>query len=67
MGRLLGNQIRHDARDDGKGHWSVYDIFTGLTAQLNGAPLDGLQIEEADDAVELLNAEFVAMRLGTTH
>lgn len=46
---------------------AVYDIFTGLTAEVNGIPQDGLDIEEADDLVDLLNAEYIARRQGTTH
>ncbi|MGQ3214931.1 hypothetical protein [Shinella sp.] len=46
---------------------AVYDIFTGLTAEVNGVPQDGLDIEVADDLVELLNAEDIARRKGTTH
>ncbi len=33
----------------------------------NGVPQDGLDIEQADDLVELLNAEYIARRKGTTN
>lgn len=58
---------RYAMRDDGTGAWAVYDIFTGLTAEVNGVPQDGLDIEHADDLVDLLNAEYIARREGTTH
>lgn len=58
---------RYDMREDGTGMWAVYDIFTGLTAEVNGVPQDGLDIETADDLVDLLNAEYIARRRGTTH
>ena len=60
-------ETRYGLRDDGTGMWAVYDIFTGLTAEVNGIPLDGLQIEEAGDAVDLLNRQYIARRKGTTH
>lgn len=60
-------EYRYDVRADGTGMWAVYDIFTGLTAEVNGMPQDGLDIEEADDLVVLLNAEYIARRGGTTH
>lgn len=60
-------QNRFDMREDGTGMWAVYDIFTGLTAEVNGVPQDGLDIETADDLVDLLNAEYIARRKGTTH
>lgn len=58
---------RYAMREDGTGMWAVYDIFTGLTAEVNGVPQDGLDIETADDLVDLLNAEYIARRKGTTH
>ena len=60
-------EIRYGLREDGTGLWAVYDIFTGLTAEVNGLPQDGLDIEVADDLVDLLNAEYIARRKGTTH
>ena len=64
---LPKTQNRYDMREDGTGLWAVYDIFTGLTAEVNGVPQDGLNIEVADDLVDLLNAEYIARRKGTTH
>ena len=61
------SELRYDMREDGTGMWAVYDIFTGLTAEVNGIPQDGLDIEQADDLVDLLNAEYIARRKGTTH
>ncbi|GAA4180433.1 hypothetical protein [Shinella granuli] len=58
---------RYAMREDGTGMWAVYDIFTGLTAEVNSIPQDGLDIEQADDLVDLLNAEYIARRKGTTH
>lgn len=33
--------IRYAMREDGTGRWAVYDIFTGITAEVNGVPQDG--------------------------
>lgn len=67
MSEKRKQQNRFDMREDGTGMWAVYDIFTGLTAEVNGVPQDGLDIETADDLVDLLNAEYIARRKGTTH
>ncbi|MCQ4635017.1 hypothetical protein GB927_033680 [Shinella sp. CPCC 100929] len=58
---------RYATREDGTGLWAVYDIFTGLTAEVSGTPQDGLDNEQADDLVDLLNAEYIARRKGTTN
>lgn len=60
-------ETRYGLREDGAGTWAVYDVFTGLTVDVNGLPLDGLRMEDADDAVDILNAEYIARRKGTTH
>ncbi|TAA59615.1 hypothetical protein EXZ48_15785 [Shinella sp. JR1-6] len=46
---------------------AVCDVFTGMTAEINGDPQDGLGIERADSLVHLLNAEYSATHKGTTH
>lgn len=46
---------RYDLRKEKDGTWTVYDIFTGLPAEVNGTPLMMLEIEEADDAIDILN------------
>ncbi len=60
-------EIRFDTRDDGTGRLAVFDIFTGLTADVNGIPLDDLDEVVALDVARLLNAEYIARRRGTTH
>lgn len=61
------HEIRFATRDDGTGRLAVYDIFTGLTAEVNGIPLDDLDELVALDVAKLLNAEYIAKRKGTTH
>jgi hypothetical protein len=58
---------RYDLRKDADGSWAVYDIFTGQTAEVNGIPQDGLDIQTADDLVDLLNIEYINRRKGSTH
>lgn len=58
---------RYDMRPEEDGTWTVYDIFTGLPAEVSGIPQDHLAMEVADDLVDLLNAEYIARRRGTTH
>jgi hypothetical protein len=59
--------IRYDMRETGNGYWTVYDIFTGETAVVNDVVMDNLDIEEADDLVDLLNTEYRERRKGPTH
>jgi len=47
--------------------WTVYDIFTGVAVEVNGTWLTRCEMEEADDLVDLLNAQYIARRGGTTH
>lgn len=46
---------RYDMRRDDEG-WTVFDIWTGWPAVVKGAEQIGLDIEDADDLVDLLNA-----------
>lgn len=56
------NEPRYDMRKQPNGLWTVYDIFTGQPAWVNGVELRGLDIEEADDLVDLLNGMYVRRR-----
>jgi len=47
---------RYDMRKEIDGTWTVFDIFTGLPAEISGVPIMSLDIEEADDAIDLLNS-----------
>ncbi|MDB5523894.1 MAG: hypothetical protein JWM58_1657 [Rhizobium sp.] len=57
---------RYEMRQEPDGTWTVYDIFTGLPAVVNDIPITMLTIEEADDAVDLLNNLYIDRRGGTT-
>lgn len=46
---------RYSLRQEADGTWTVFDIFTNLPAEVNGIPLVMLDMEEADDAVDLMN------------
>lgn len=48
-------EVRYDMRKMPDGSWCVFDIFTGLAARVNDTYMVGLDIEEADDMVDLLN------------
>ena len=58
---------RYDMRSEDDGTWTVYDIFTGFPAEVNGVAQDHLDMEIADDLVDLLNADYIARREGTAH
>lgn len=46
--------VRYDMRRDDEGY-TVFDIWTGWPALVKGAEQVGLDIEVADDLVDLLN------------
>ena len=54
-------------RQNADGFWTVYDIFTGEPALVQGVFLTRCEMEEADDLVDLLNLEYINRRKGTTH
>lgn len=62
-------ELRYDMRpnEDDSGCWTVYDIFTGQPAVVNGTTMDALDAEEADDLVDLLNAAYIERRSGNVH
>lgn len=53
---------RYDMRKENNGSWTVFDIFTGWPADVYGVPQDGLEMEEADDLVDLLNYLYITQR-----
>ncbi|WP_037083935.1 hypothetical protein [Neorhizobium vignae] len=65
MNDKLMSRFSARKNEDGTDYWSVYDISTGLPAVVNGAILDALGMEEADDLADLLNAQYTR-RGGTT-
>jgi len=46
---------------------AVYDIFTGRTVELDGIPMDGLDVEAADDIALMLNVAENERLAGKTH
>lgn len=54
-------------KNEGDEFWTVYDLFTGEPAEVNGTFLTTCEMEEADDLVDLLNLEYINRRKGTTH
>jgi hypothetical protein len=46
---------RYDLREELDGSWTVFDIFTGVAAEIFDEPMIGLAIDEADDVIEILN------------
>ena len=45
----------YDLRRESDDTWTVYDVLTDLPAVVNGVPQVGLEMEVADDLVDLLN------------
>lgn len=63
----LQSKNRYAMREDGTGMWAVYDIFTGLTAEVNGIPQDGQSEVVARFMAKELNDAYVTRRKGITH
>lgn len=63
---LPASEARYDLRKEYggpfKGTWTVFDIFTGLPAEVNGVAQTGLEMEQADDLVDLLNLQDARRR-----
>lgn len=57
---------RYSVRRNDNIYWTVFDIFTGQPAIVNDIEMSALEMEEADDLVDLLNAEYIERRKGTT-
>ena len=56
-----------DLRPDREG-WTVFDIETDLPAFLDGFPLTGLSLDDAEEAVNALNAlEFSCWQAARRH
>jgi hypothetical protein len=43
-------------RDAAGGGWSIFDRTTGKVAESNGVPHEGLEADDADEILEMLNA-----------
>ncbi|MDX0966450.1 hypothetical protein GOL81_25145 [Sinorhizobium medicae] len=61
------SENRYDLRQDADGTWTVFDIFTGLPARVNDVEQVGLDSEQADDLVDLLNLLYIKRRSGSVH
>ncbi len=57
---------RYDIRMEPTGLWTVYDIFTGLPAVINDIPMILMDLDDANDVVELLNYQYIKRRKGKT-
>lgn len=53
---------RYDIRKEDDDTWTVFDIFTGAPAIAEGEILAGLEMEDADDLVDLLNGIYIGER-----
>jgi hypothetical protein len=59
-------KTRYNIKSDATG-WTVYDISTGLPAEINGAIQIGLTVEDADDLADLLNRLHVEESAAASH
>ncbi|RVO76225.1 hypothetical protein CN063_33290 [Sinorhizobium meliloti] len=61
------SENRYNLRQEDDGTWTVFDIFTGLPAEVNEVEQAGLEMEQADDLVDLLNLLYIKRRSGSVH
>lgn len=66
MSDTTDHNNRYGMRPNDDGYWTVFDIFTGEPAAVNDTLLTMLEMEEADDLVDLLNRLYIERRGGTT-
>lgn len=62
----MANQ-RYDLRKELDGTWTVFDVFTGWAAEVNGGPAIRLDAQDADDLVDLLNYQDAKRRSTLKH
>ncbi|MEI9413175.1 hypothetical protein [Mesorhizobium salmacidum] len=56
---------RYCRRHEIDGTWTVFEVFTGLPAEIEGHPyVDLLDSDYAVESVDLLNSDDVARRFG---
>ncbi|MDX1045497.1 hypothetical protein GOL40_19555 [Sinorhizobium medicae] len=65
--RRAMSENRYNLRQEDDGTWTVFDIFTGLPAEVNDVAQVGLDMEQADDLVDLLNLLYIKRRRGPVH
>jgi hypothetical protein len=58
---------RYNLRQNPHGLWTVYDVFTGEPAAVNGIVLDMLEAEDAGEWVDQLNLEESRRMMGPIH
>lgn len=58
---------QYDIRRSHEGPEEVYDLSTGLVVVLNGSPLRGHFVEEAQQAAKLLNQDRARPARGALH
>jgi hypothetical protein len=58
----MSTEARYDMRKEPDGSWTVFDIFTGQPAVVDDVQMVNLEIEEADDLVDLLNGLYAERR-----
>lgn len=58
---------RYDLRKESDGTCTVFDIFTGMPVLVNEVEQVGLDMEQADYLVDMLNLLYIRRRSGAAH
>jgi hypothetical protein len=53
---------RYDIRRELDRTWTVLDVFTGVAAEVGGKTVVGLQVDDAEELMNILNYEDAVRR-----
>ena len=67
MDGLRPIHTRYARRIEQNGTWTVFDTFTGLTAQVYNRLTTGMQMSDAEEIMDVLNCIHPANDRGTIH
>lgn len=67
MDAVLPRSSRYERRLETNGTWTVFDVFTGLPAEVGSRQTTGMQIADAEEMMHILNRLRPANDCGTVH
>jgi hypothetical protein len=67
MNALRSAMSRYTRRIEEDGTWTVFDAFTGRTAEVGSRQTTGMQLRDAEEIVAILNRMHPASDDGSVH
>ncbi len=59
--------LRYARRIEANGTWTVFDAYTGRPAEVGSRQATGLQMDDAEEMVAILNGMHLVGDAGTIH